>query len=170
MSPKQIAPLALACAFGEELRKELSAQQIAEVIKRNEAEPDKGVCHSHDFCDANVVMAQAFAQFGCAEPDVGDDAVVAVWNAAWEIAIAREFADDDPLEVLSAELEAWCEAEGLPFASADEVRADLCDDAPHERSEKVKAQIDWLNDFEERWDSVMRCENARMELRVGGAA
>lgn len=56
------------------LRDELSPSDFAEMLSRNRHEPNPAVCHSHDFCDANVYMADAF---GGHPMDAG------VWNAAW---------------------------------------------------------------------------------------
>jgi hypothetical protein len=58
---------------------------------RNERETDPGICHSHDFCDANEVMLEAFKVF-IAGDDVmtgivtGDRDTVSLWNKAWDYA------------------------------------------------------------------------------------
>jgi hypothetical protein len=46
-------------------------------------------------------------------------------------------------DALCEELRAYCELEGLPFASADEI------------SPATDAQRVWLADFIERWDAAM---------------
>ena len=65
---------------------------------------DYGSCASHDFCDANIVMADAFEQHAgrpvwlpcdaeegtCTEAEC--DADLALWNDAWGIAKASGFA------------------------------------------------------------------------------
>jgi hypothetical protein len=35
---------------------------MAEVVRRNASQTSENVCHSHDFCDANMVMADAMEQ------------------------------------------------------------------------------------------------------------
>ncbi len=56
--------------------------------RQNHEEASRGVCHSHDYVDANMVMfaagggdAGAFAS----EEDFSDEQV-ALWNAAWDMA------------------------------------------------------------------------------------
>jgi hypothetical protein len=51
--------LELAQAFSRELRAELTADEIAQVIALNATETSPDVCHSHDFCDANMTMLRA---------------------------------------------------------------------------------------------------------------
>ncbi|GIL13717.1 MAG: hypothetical protein BroJett038_24370 [Chloroflexota bacterium] len=88
---------ALAMEFCRILGETLNAEQIAEVVRRNAEEVDSNVCHSHDFCDANVVMHAAFGSFGVdpmasGENDEGmSDEVIALWNAAWDMAKFAEF-------------------------------------------------------------------------------
>jgi len=54
----------LAKAFCDEMVDHLSADALAQVRKRNSKEKNPGVCHSHDFCDANMVMAAAWHKLG----------------------------------------------------------------------------------------------------------
>jgi hypothetical protein len=87
---------ALAQKFSKVLREWLTPEQMLDVVRLNKDEADKGICHSHDYCDANEAMNEAFKYFmgrdcylpGDAE-EVGEKAVdedMAAWNAAWEIA------------------------------------------------------------------------------------
>lgn len=71
----------LAEAFIAEL-KSCCADVYEEIIKLNADEPSPSICHSHDFCDANMVMADAFAKTFKQE-FVIDDFHCAVWNQAW---------------------------------------------------------------------------------------
>lgn len=48
-------------AFVEALGRRLSVAEIGEVRRRNARRPDDR-CASHDFCDADAVMAAAFEQ------------------------------------------------------------------------------------------------------------
>jgi hypothetical protein len=68
---------ALARAFSARLRKELTPEQMDEVVARNDAEPNPNVCHSHDFCDANETMREAMRD---ANVDPTDDDL---WDKAW---------------------------------------------------------------------------------------
>lgn len=82
----------LAREFAVRLRDELTQTEWLDVILRNAAETDTGVCHSHDFCDANMVMEAAFIAVTGHEP-LGDDGMsdetVTLWNAAWNYAAPR---------------------------------------------------------------------------------
>jgi hypothetical protein len=84
---------AVASKFSELLRKELGADKMATVLERNSAETSEGVCHSHDFCDANVIMCEAFSELGVSEDAaIYDDRVAKLWNAAWDMAVKNGFA------------------------------------------------------------------------------
>lgn len=71
-----------AFAFVRALR-DLGASTLPDIVARNACEDIAEVCHSHDFCDANVVMAKACGQDETAP--VTDDEVadmMAAWSAA----------------------------------------------------------------------------------------
>jgi len=83
---------ALAFEFSQELRDCLSPEQMAEVVERNRIETSRGVCHSHDFCDANMVLYAVFMRHGM-DP-VSEDGMErhgALWDQAWNLAKSREF-------------------------------------------------------------------------------
>jgi hypothetical protein len=71
--------------FAELLREQLTAQEWREMCQRNAAEHDDGICHSHDFCDANMVMAEAMEEYGLPEISDDDD-LVEFCNTAWDYA------------------------------------------------------------------------------------
>lgn len=80
--------------FADVLRSWLSDEQWDEMRKLNAEETDKGVCHSHDHCDANMAMDEAMRRCGLAEKLDADDWAsneenVALWNAAWDYAKAK---------------------------------------------------------------------------------
>ena len=85
------APATLARSFCAELRKTLTAAQLAVVLRRN-ASPDRdpSVCHSHDFCDANEVMLAATKKCRM-RFDFNSDAHSVLWKAAWRMASAAGF-------------------------------------------------------------------------------
>lgn len=102
----------LAYKFSALLREELG-DEIEEVIARNQNEANPSVCHSHDFTDANEIMAAAFlavAGFPVFATAPGDGSGVTTqdgadgggmseecgraWDAAWNLAKADEFAVD----------------------------------------------------------------------------
>lgn len=87
---------AIADKFVELLRRDLSPEDLGEVCARN-ATAAPGVCHSHDFCDANMVMAEAFYTLGLATPvdidyeinlelETAHDAASKLWSEAWDLA------------------------------------------------------------------------------------
>lgn len=93
----------LARVFSDELRKEIGVENLAEAVRRNAGEVSGGVCHSHDFCDANMVMDAAWKSvFGrevrmpgdaeaghCTHEQVDED--LRRWEAAWNLAVASKF-------------------------------------------------------------------------------
>ncbi|MBG6083031.1 hypothetical protein [Rubrivivax gelatinosus] len=92
----------LAAQFAVLLRLTLTDEEFAEVLLRNRAQTDPQVCASHDFCDANMVMFEAFRRVYGRDPalssDDGDSAEAELsnwdtedWNAAWELARGMEF-------------------------------------------------------------------------------
>jgi hypothetical protein len=86
----EILAHAIARAFAANLAEELTADQMAQVVERNKT-VDPGVCASHDFCDANMVMDPAFTQVMRREIDLNSEADCALWGQAWDIALAAGF-------------------------------------------------------------------------------
>ncbi|MEN9317371.1 MAG: hypothetical protein RIS35_3764 [Pseudomonadota bacterium] len=83
---------------------DIGAGKIPLVVYRNSKESDPNVCHSQDFCDANMTMDSAFSDCGFAcgsdafdgtktdeEIEAIYDRISPVWNAAWALAKAAEF-------------------------------------------------------------------------------
>lgn len=72
--------------FAEILKDWLTEAEWEEMRRRNAAETEHGVCHSHDFCDANMAMAEALQESGVIVIGDGviDDDGVTIWNAAWD--------------------------------------------------------------------------------------
>lgn len=91
----------LAQAFSELLR-EAIGDRINDVIERNATEENPDACHSHDFCDANEIMLQAWRDCGLSEDAIvggnpADDAHC-LWETAWDIAKEYDFEPDDYAE------------------------------------------------------------------------
>jgi hypothetical protein len=101
------API-LAREFSRVLRQHLSPCDVACAIAANRAEADPGVCHSHDYCDANMAMDAAFTTTHrrsiIMPSDVDENPALdpqhvadfKLWGEAWDIAKATDF-DDGPL-------------------------------------------------------------------------
>lgn len=78
---------ALAQRFAQILLNSLGPVAIKEIDLRNASAPP-GTCASHDFCDANMVMEEAFIDiYGHSSlTDDGMDPInVARWNDAWAL-------------------------------------------------------------------------------------
>ena len=76
------------------LRHWLNNDQWNEMVRRNtydEAYQD-GACASHDFCDANMAMAEAIHQITGREVDIDSDNDL--WNIAWDIARYESIGDE----------------------------------------------------------------------------
>ncbi|MBP8275356.1 MAG: hypothetical protein KAX55_00485 [Propionivibrio sp.] len=83
----------LSMKFGELLAETVTANDgsIEEVVRRNRDEAEPGICHSHDFCDANVVMETAFIQTLNRAPDLSSDLDTRLWTEAWNEAKRNGF-------------------------------------------------------------------------------
>lgn len=79
----------LAQYFAALIRAEYTPDELAEVIKRNRANPGQG-CATHDFRDANAYMFGAWAAMHFAEPDFSESCIELI-NRAWDIAREKEF-------------------------------------------------------------------------------
>lgn len=86
-----ITPDELAAEFARQLQQDLEPWEWAEVLRRN-ASPEytEGVCASHDFCDSNMTMLDAFEVLHKREMVMdatpAGEVDRALWNAAWDIA------------------------------------------------------------------------------------
>jgi len=87
-------PLRIAQEFSVTLNRWLGTEKMIEVDKRNQNELDPHICHSHDFCDANMAMAEAFQKIVGHDADVHSGTDVALWTEAWNMAKRRGFSAD----------------------------------------------------------------------------
>lgn len=89
--------LRLATAFSRNIRAALEPEELQEAVVRNLAESSAGVCHTHDFLDANMIMDAAFSEaFGREredeDPETGEEPEdFAIWSAAWMLAKRNGF-------------------------------------------------------------------------------
>ena len=72
------------------LQDALTADEFYEVQKLNSEEERPEICHSHDFCDANVVMLEAMESCGFKTDNFNDERWNLLWNAAWSLAKQTE--------------------------------------------------------------------------------
>ena len=80
----------LAEEFSRLVREEL-AEHLDEIIERNRTLFAKSCCATHDFCDANMLMAAAFEEVVGRRIDIHSDDDCALWNAAWYFSAQNEF-------------------------------------------------------------------------------
>jgi hypothetical protein len=80
-------PQAVGDKFAKLLRRELTPAEFSEMRRRNRDAGDvHGFCASHDFCDANMPMAEALLVVTGCEPSFEHDAITELWNQAWDYA------------------------------------------------------------------------------------
>ena len=84
-------------AFISEIKKSLSADQIAEIISRNKDYED-GICSSHDFCDANQCMLDAWTKLGQPMNFQAEDQM-SITDQAWTLARKGEFSDTQAISI-----------------------------------------------------------------------
>ncbi len=80
------APEQVAIKFSEVLKEWVGIKKLRAIVSRNEAENDSSICHSHDFCDANMAMVEAMEKMGL-DYETNDE----LFNQAWNIAKENAF-------------------------------------------------------------------------------
>ena len=81
--------------FSQSLRSYLTPEQMVEVVQRNRAETHPNICHSHDFCDANMFLHEVFMRHGMDPADEdGMERWGVLWDQSWNLAKGNEFAVD----------------------------------------------------------------------------
>lgn len=76
----------LARAFCRHLQRAIGAVGVRKAAARNKLPSYEGCCASHDFCDANDVMAEAFKEVTLRDMDTESEGDLALWNEAWDLA------------------------------------------------------------------------------------
>lgn len=85
----------LALEFSQRLRTHLTEEQMVEIVRRNLAETSPGICHSHDFCDANMFLYDVFMKYGMNPVEEGGmDRWGDLWDDAWNMAKGAGFNAD----------------------------------------------------------------------------
>ena len=78
--------------FSKILTNNLAAEEMTEIIIRNEAEADDSICHSHDFCDPNMYMMEAIMNItGMEQPDSETESYCKLWSDSWDLAKTASF-------------------------------------------------------------------------------
>lgn len=82
----------LPAKFTDDLIGAVGSSAFREIAKRNADQPNPGICHSHDFCDANMVLLGAIQSLAGLPNDkyldVANDRLTDTMNAAWGAAKA----------------------------------------------------------------------------------
>jgi hypothetical protein len=84
----------IAAEFCRVLATYLTPVELGKAIAANKLETDANVCHSHDYCDANMAMWEAMVNTGIIddngipEPSTKEQVL---WNDSWELAVLAEF-------------------------------------------------------------------------------
>jgi hypothetical protein len=88
-------PSLIAERFAEVLRNWLSAEEWEQMKVRNQFDSrySGGACASHDFCDANMAMQEAFESVMEHICDGDNEVDCVIWNTAWELARMRALGD-----------------------------------------------------------------------------
>lgn len=82
----------LARAFAAVLKEWLTDDQMATVNHRNNSGCySEDICASHDFCDANMAMCEAFEQVFLRSLEVNSDQDLHLWTLAWNLAKKAQF-------------------------------------------------------------------------------
>lgn len=89
----------LATIFIRRLQQEHTTTQWARMIVRTLNEPDKHICHSHNYCDANQVMIDALEEMTGQSYDSDNNEMHRMTENAWTMARTVYF-DVDSIESL----------------------------------------------------------------------
>ena len=84
----------IARSFSRRLLAYLGPSRMGKVRARNRRETDTQCCQSHDFCDANVFMDEAFRSVTGRAMKIQSDRDGAIWSAAWHCAKLTEFSTE----------------------------------------------------------------------------
>lgn len=100
----------LAVAFCGELKEQIGLIGIRKAAELNDSEADHRVCHTHDFCDSNQVMLDAWERvFGtgtepaCIREGTTDEERAhddRIWNRAWKLAKRARFNGAEVADVI----------------------------------------------------------------------
>lgn len=77
----------IAHRFAQNLLHDIGMNNMREVIARNAVEPNLAICHSHDFCDANMPMLDAFQEIFGVDLNVDEPFHCILWGEAWSHAV-----------------------------------------------------------------------------------
>jgi len=97
----------IATAFTRILNEWLTPEQIIEVNRKNSTPEYNNCCATHDYCDSNVAMLEAFKEVMGREHAFADEETLEadtdITNAAWQIAKNKKFKKECTHEYVTGE-------------------------------------------------------------------
>jgi len=84
----------IAVEFSKLLRADFNEERMQEIISKNATPEYKDACASHDYCDANEVMAEAFEKITGKAVSIQNQADCKLWGKAWDISKETKFATE----------------------------------------------------------------------------
>lgn len=81
----------LSIEFSNVLKSWLTEDEMKEVIRRNQLSAYSNACSTHDFCDPNMAMFEAFQKALGIEFEFGNDEHSDLFNGAWHKAKTNNF-------------------------------------------------------------------------------
>lgn len=79
----------LAKEFSRLLKEEIGEDRFSDLVAENEILKDEVACVSHEYCDANMVMLEAYESIHKLESHVIND--MEEMSAAWDLAKENDF-------------------------------------------------------------------------------
>jgi len=76
----------IARVFSALLLLRLGEETMNKIVALNQEEKDPNICHSHDFCDSNVIFALAFSVCTTKYLDTQDEEQMRLKDGAWTAA------------------------------------------------------------------------------------
>jgi hypothetical protein len=77
--------------FNEIVNKEFSVEQLAEINAKNKTAEYISCCATHDYCDANMLMDEAFTSVIGREIDLQNENDCQLWSNAWDLSKDNDF-------------------------------------------------------------------------------
>ena len=71
----------LSIQFSEDLLTDIGYANLKKAVELNHWDKDKNICHTHDFCDSNMIMLGAFESVFNREPTTDADSFL--MDQAW---------------------------------------------------------------------------------------
>ena len=73
------------------VNKAFTKKELKDTISKNKTIEYENCCATHDYCDANMIMDEAFTEIIGYEIDLQNDADLDLWNNAWALSKANYF-------------------------------------------------------------------------------